>query len=207
MNDEFKIKFSSFTIHHSPLKMTNIQDQMQRVEELVQEIETWADPNIRAKTTEIIQALMSFHGAGIDRMMELTANAGAPGYAIFDEFVEDDLVGNMLLLYGLHPLDIETRIKNALEKVRPSLNLHEGNVELLSVDNGVVNLRLQGNCDGCPSSALTLKHTIEEAILQAAPDVVSIEVENLTTTTDQNGFVQISKAKAHGYTDCEISVS
>ena len=154
------------------------------------------DPNLRSKAVELVQALMDFHGAGIDRMMEITANKGAAGFAIFDEFANDDLVGNMLLLYGLHPLDIETRIKNALEKVRPSLNLHEGNVELFSVKDGVVNLRLQGNCDGCPSSALTLKHTIEEAIYAAAPDVIAIEVENLTETQDKNGFVQIGKAKS-----------
>ncbi|MGI9056625.1 MAG: NifU family protein [Pyrinomonadaceae bacterium] len=186
----------------------DISNQMQRVDELVQEIETWADPNLRSKAVELVQALMDFHGAGIDRMMDITANKGAAGFAIFDEFAKDDLVGNMLLLYGLHPLDIETRIKNALEKVRPSLNLHEGNVELLGVNEGIVNLRLQGNCDGCPSSALTLKHTIEEAIYAAAPDVVSIQVENLTEPAiqNQNGFVQIGKAKSHGYTDCEIAV-
>ncbi len=189
-------------------KTADLENQMQRVDELVQEIETWADPNLRSKAVELVQALMDFHGAGIDRMMEITANKGAAGFAIFDEFAKDNLVGNMLLLYGLHPLDIETRIKNALEKVRPSLNLHEGNVELLSVNDGVVNLRLQGNCDGCPSSALTLKHTIEEAIYNAAPDVVSIEVENLTESKSQNGFVQIGKAKAaHGYTDCEFAAS
>ena len=185
---------------------TDLTNQMERVDELVQEIENWSDPNLRSKAVELVQALMDFHGAGIDRMMEITSNMGAAGYAIFDEFAKDDLVGNMLLLYGLHPLDIEDRIKNALEKVRPSLNLHEGNVELLSVNDGVVNLRLQGNCDGCPSSALTLKHTIEEAIYAAAPDVVAIEVENLTEPKSQNGFVQIGKAKAaHGYTDCEIA--
>lgn len=186
---------------------SHLQIQMRRVDELVQEIETWTDPNLRSKAIELVQALMDFHGAGIDRMMEITANKGATGYAIFDDYAKDDLVSGMLLLYGLHPLDIEMRVKNALEKVRPSLNLHEGNVEFLGVKDGVVNLRLQGNCDGCPSSALTLKHTIEEAILQAAPDVVSIEVENLTETQDKNGFVQIGKAKAHAYTDCEFAAS
>lgn len=186
----------------------NVEQQMQRVEELVQAIETWADPNLRAKAIELVQTLMDFHGAGIDRMMEITARAGAAGYAIFDDFARDDLVGNLLLLYGLHPLEIETRIANALEKVRPSLNLHEGGVELLSVKDGIVYLRLEGNCDGCPSSALTLKHTIEEAIYAAAPDVISIEVEGVTENLNKNGFVQIiGKANGNGYTDCEISIN
>lgn len=184
---------------------THLEDQMRRVDELVGEIETWADPVLRAKAVELVQALMDFHGAGLDRMMELTAKAGAAGYAIFDDFAGDELVAHLLLLYGLHPLDIETRVAGALEKVRPSLGLHKGNVEFLGVSQGIVRLRLEGNCDGCPSSALTLKHTIEEAICRAAPEVVSIEVENLTESKDQNGFVQIGRTKSHGYTDCEFA--
>ncbi len=184
----------------------NIQNQMQRVEELVEAIETWTDPNLRAKAVELVQALMDFHGAGIDRMMEITAEKGAAGYEIFDDFAKDDLVGNMLLLYGLHPLDLETRVAAALNKVRPSLNLHEGGVELISITGGIVYLSLQGNCDGCASSAATLKLTIEEAIYAAAPDVAGIEVEGVvvpqSTQKMTNGFVQIEKS--NGYTHCEF---
>ena len=185
---------------------TNIQNQMRRVEELVQAIDTWADPNLRAQAVELVQTLMDFHGAGLDRMMELTAQAGATGYAIFDDFTKDDLVSNLLLLYGLHPLDLETRIVRALDKVRPSLNLHEGGVELLGINDGVVHLSLQGNCEGCPSSAETLKHTIEEAIYAAAPDIAAIEVEGVVTSkpASNNGFVQIEKSNGNGYTHCEF---
>ena len=186
----------------------NVQQQMQRVEELVQAIDSWADPNLRAKAVELVQTLMDFHGAGLDRMMEITANTGASGYAIFDDFARDELVGNLLLLYGLHPLDLETRIKQALDKVRPSLSLHEGDVELLGINDGIVHLSLQGNCDGCASSAATLKHTIEEAIYAAAPDVAAIEVEGvvmpLSTQKIGNGFVQIEKSNGNGYTHCEF---
>lgn len=186
----------------------HFEEQMARVEELVQAIETWADPNLRSKAIELVQTLMDFHGAGIERMMDITAKAGAAGYAVFDDFAKDGLVSSLLLLYGLHPLDIGTRVEQAIEKVRPSLNLHEGGVELLGIENGVVRLRLQGSCDGCPSSALTLKHTIEEAILAAAPDVTAIEVEGVVETAaaaTNNGFVQIGKAAT--YTDCEFAAS
>lgn len=181
------------------------QEKMQRVEELVQNIEASADPNIRSAALELVQTLMDFHGAGIERMMDITADAGAAGYAIFDDFARDDLTASLLLLYGLHPLDVETRINQAIGKVRPSLNLHEGDVELLGVNDGVVMLRLKGSCDGCPSSALTLKHTIEEAIYAAAPDVASIEVEGSTAVPDSNGFVQIGKTNGSRYTDCELT--
>jgi Fe-S cluster biogenesis protein NfuA len=58
--------------------------------------------------------------------------------------------------------------------VRPYLESHGGNVELLGIEEGVVRLQLQGSCSGCPSSAVTLKLAVEEAIHKAAPDVTEI---------------------------------
>ncbi|MEP7076077.1 MAG: NifU family protein [Acidobacteriota bacterium] len=182
------------------------QEKMERVEHLVSLIENCPDSLMRESALELVQTLMDFHGAGIERMMDITAKAGAAGYAIFDDYARDELTANLLLLYGLHPLDISDRILNAIEKVRPSLSLHEGDVELLGVDDGVVRLRLKGSCDGCPSSALTLKNTIEEAIYAAAPDVVSIEVGGVveTATGNTGGLVQIEKAREKTYTNCEF---
>ena len=91
--------------------------------------------------------------------------------------LQDDLVASLLLLYGLGILcDLETRECQALEKTRPQLRSHGGNVELIGIADGIVRLRLHGSCQGCPSSALTLKQTIEEAIFEIAPDVAAIEV-------------------------------
>ena len=106
--------------------------------------------------------------------------AGEAGAAILDACARDDVVGGLLLLHGLHPLDLEARVRQALEQVRPYLRSHGGNVELLGVGDGVVRLRLEGSCHGCPSSAVTMKQTIEEAILAKAPDVTAVEVEGLT---------------------------
>jgi Fe-S cluster biogenesis protein NfuA len=83
------------------------------------------------------------------------------------------------LLYGLHPLHLETRVSQALDQVRPYLHRHKGDVVLMGVIDGVVHLRMQGSCHGCPSSAMTLKNAIEEAIYAAAPDVAAIEVEGV----------------------------
>jgi Fe-S cluster biogenesis protein NfuA len=96
----------------------------------------------------------------------------------------------------------------AIARVRPSLSLHEGDVELLGVEDGIVRLRLKGSCDGCPSSALTLKHTIEEAIYAAAPDVAAIEVEGVAEpAAPDNGLVQITKHQAPRYTECEFTIA
>jgi Fe-S cluster biogenesis protein NfuA/nitrite reductase/ring-hydroxylating ferredoxin subunit len=157
-----------------------LHERLERIETLIQAIETFADPAARASAKEVIQTLMDLHGAGLEQMLNIVAEAGMPGEAIIDRFGRDDLVGSLLLLYGLHPLDMDTRVRMALDKARPYLKSHGGNVELLGItDDGVVRLRLEGSCHGCPSSAMTLKLTIEEGIYALAPDVAAIQVEGL----------------------------
>jgi Fe-S cluster biogenesis protein NfuA/nitrite reductase/ring-hydroxylating ferredoxin subunit len=173
--------------------------RMQQVESLIRKIENLPDPEARTSAVELVQSLMDFHGAGLDRLMEIVAEAGEAGYAIFDSFAADNLVGSLLLLYGLHPVTLETRVMQALDKVRPYLDSHGGNVELLGIDDGVVRLRLQGSCKSCPSSSMTLKLAIEEAIYAAAPDVIAIEAEGVAEQPSPTGFVQIGKSKGNGH--------
>lgn len=161
----------------------DFRQRMQKIEGLVHTIESAADPNVRASAIELMQSVMELHGAGIERMMDIafeTGKVAATGGEIIDRFAEDDLVASLLLLYDLHPLDVETRVAQALDKVRPYLDSHGGNVELLGVADGVVRLRLQGSCQSCASSAMTLKHSIEEAIYEAAPEITTIEAEPVT---------------------------
>jgi Fe-S cluster biogenesis protein NfuA/nitrite reductase/ring-hydroxylating ferredoxin subunit len=177
-----------------------LPQKMEQIEGLVRKIESLPDPEARTSAIALMQALMEFHGNGLDRMMELIAESSESGYAVFDRFAKDDLVAGLLLLYGLHPLPLETRVTQALEKVRPYLDSHGGNVELLGVDEGVVRLRMQGSCKSCPSSAMTLKLAIEEAIYAAAPDVLAIEAEGVKeeAPVSKSGFVQIGKSANAG---------
>jgi Fe-S cluster biogenesis protein NfuA/nitrite reductase/ring-hydroxylating ferredoxin subunit len=175
---------------------------MEQIEGLIRTIENLPDAAARTSALALVQALMEFHGAALDRLMEIIADAGDTGYGIFDKFAGDDIVGSLLLLYGLHPLPLETRVLQALERVRPYLDSHGGNVELLGITDGVVRLRMQGSCKSCPSSSVTLKLAIEDAIYAAAPDVVAIEAEGASAaklTTYQSGFVQIGKSPGNGH--------
>lgn len=154
--------------------------RLERLDSLLQEAERRADPAAQAWTRQIVQALLDLHGVGLERLLEHVAEAGDAGRGILDACARDDMVAGLLLLHGLHPLDLEARVRQALDQVRPYLGSHGGNVELLGVSDGIVRLRLQGSCDGCPSSAVTMKQTIEEAIYGKAPDVTAVEVEGLT---------------------------
>jgi Fe-S cluster biogenesis protein NfuA len=137
-----------------------------RIDALLDEVEA-LDPRGRDTATELAQALLDLHGEGLARIMEHCS--ALP--------VEDELVAHLLLLHGLHPVPLEQRVHGALDEVRPYLVAHGGGVELLAIDGGVVRLRLLGACHGCPSSAVTLKLAVEEAIERAAPDVERIEAE------------------------------
>src|SRR4051812_28257100 len=148
------------------------------METLLDEIESLKDPNARSKAAEVVQVLLELYGEGLARMMETVAQ-GEESERTFEAFAEDELVSHLLLLHGLHPLDVETRVVQALEEVRPYLQSHGGNVELLGIEGDVARLRMQGSCDGCPSSAMTLKLAIEEAIQKAAPDLEGIEAEGV----------------------------
>lgn len=164
---------------------------MQKIEALTGEVEAFADENARAKAIELMQLLMEYHGAAIGRVMEIVAKTGIAGSVIFNELAKDELAASLLLLYGLHPVDQETRIEQALDKVRPFLKSHGGNAELIGVEDGVVRLRMVGACNGCPSSSATLKQSIEQAIYEAAPDVIAIEAEGAVEEAKPKKFVQI----------------
>lgn len=147
---------------------------LDRIEELVQELEACSDPAAREAARRIVHELLAFHGEALGRTLELAE--GELGEAFVARLAADPKVAPALLLHGLHPDDFGKRVEGALEKVRPYLNSHGGSVELVDIEEGRVRLRLQGSCQGCPSSAETLKSSIEEAILTAAPDAAGIEV-------------------------------
>ena len=148
-----------------------------RIETLIAEMEQFEDPAVQARTREIVQALLEFHAAALANVLSTIAAGGAPGRAILDAIARDELAASILLLHDLHPDDLATRVAQALDRVRPQLHSHGGDVELLGIEDGAVRLKLKGSCHGCPSSAATLRQTIEAAIYEAAPDVSAVNVD------------------------------
>lgn len=146
-----------------------------RIDNLLEEVERLGDADARELATGIAQALLDLYGEGLAHIVEEVA-ARDDG-TLAEAFAGDELVSQLLLLHGLHPIPLEDRVRGALEEVGPYLGSHGGGVELLGIEDGVVRLALQGTCDGCPSSAATLKLAIEDAIREAAPEVAGIEAE------------------------------
>jgi Fe-S cluster biogenesis protein NfuA/nitrite reductase/ring-hydroxylating ferredoxin subunit len=142
-----------------------------RIERLLDEIERLPDAGAREKALEVVRALLDLYGAGLERIVGLAPDRAAA-------LADDELVSHLLLLHGLHPVPVEQRVIGALDEVRPYLESHGGGVELLGIGGEQVRLRLFGSCSGCPSSTMTLKLAIENAIHKAAPEIEEVVAED-----------------------------
>jgi len=165
------------------------QQRLQSIEQLLGKIEGAADPNLRTAVQELVQLVMDLHGAGLDRVLELIRATGDGSENIIQKLGRDDLVASLLVLHGLHPRSIEERVAEALDKVRPRLRTHDGAVELLSIEEGAVRLRIEAHGHGCGSTAQALKEMIEEAVFQKAPDITALVVEG---AEEKAGFVPLA---------------
>ncbi|GAA3734926.1 NifU family protein [Salinactinospora qingdaonensis] len=175
---------------------SGLNETSERVEALLAEL-AGIDPTAGERAEEVVRLLVELYGTGLEHIMATVAADGQHGSALQERLVEDDLVAGLLILHGLHPVDTTTRVQRALDRVRPYLGSHAGGVELVAVDDDTVRLRLQGNCDGCPSSAATVKLSIERAIAELAPEISAVEVEGLTTAPSYEGFVPLESVRAH----------
>jgi Fe-S cluster biogenesis protein NfuA/nitrite reductase/ring-hydroxylating ferredoxin subunit len=172
----------------------SVREASERIDALLDELGASAPPAVTARAEELVQCVMALYGEGLRRVVESLDEAGVRALA------GDEVVGNLLVLHDLHPDDVDTRVQAALERVRPYLGSHAGGVSLSGVDaNGVVRLRLEGSCDGCPSSSLTVRNAIEDAILMAAPDVVAVEAEGMVDDSTHQGqaLLQIQPFRPH----------
>ena len=70
---------------------------------------------------------------------------------------------------------MKTAVKEAIDKIRPMLQKDGGDVEFVSIEDGVVKVRLQGACAGCPMSQMTVKNGIEKFLKKEVPEVQSVE--------------------------------
>lgn len=156
------------------------KDQLQqsrKLQQLVQHAEELHDPVARALVHECLHSLLSFYGDGLARVLQVVQGCGPAGEYVFAQLIDDPAIRGLLLIHGLHPVDLPTRLNQAIEKVRPYMESHGGNVELLGLENDVARLRLQGACKTCPSSSITMELALRRAIEEACPDLMGFEVE------------------------------
>jgi Fe-S cluster biogenesis protein NfuA/nitrite reductase/ring-hydroxylating ferredoxin subunit len=144
-------------------------------------------PAALERAQQLVREVVGLYGAGLERIVQL----GDPGLA--ERLATDDLVASLLLVHGLHPHDVHRRVSDALDRVRPYLGSHGGDVDLLEVTGETVLLAFAGSCKSCPSSAVTLELAVEDAVRAAAPEITSIEV----VTAQPSGVIPAESLMAH----------
>jgi Fe-S cluster biogenesis protein NfuA/nitrite reductase/ring-hydroxylating ferredoxin subunit len=149
------------------------EELIDRVQRLTGELESITDPGARAIAEQLMAALLELYGEGLERILALVGDEAAR------EFADDGVVASLLLIHDLYPVPLEERVAEALAGVRPYMESHGGDVQLLSLEEGVATLRLSGSCDGCAASSATLELAIKKALMESAPDLLGLEVEGV----------------------------
>jgi Fe-S cluster biogenesis protein NfuA/nitrite reductase/ring-hydroxylating ferredoxin subunit len=158
-----------------------------RIQVLVEKIQGLDDPAAREMLQECLGAVLNFYGHGLERILQIIEKNGGEGRKVHEALLQDGGVGGLLLIHGLHPVPLEKRLADALDKVRPYMQSHGGDVELISLEDNFALLRLDGHCKTCPSSAVTLELAVRHAIEEACPDLSGFEVEGAIKNGVDNG--------------------
>jgi Fe-S cluster biogenesis protein NfuA len=174
--------------------MTAVRSAGARVEELLDGLRA-GPPSGALAAEELVGLLVGLYGGGLAAIVELLGEQGDTGAVVLAAMADDPRIEGLLLLHDLHPLDVDTRIQRALDRVRPYLGSHAGGVQYLGVTGGVARLRLEGSCDGCPSSTVTVELAIRGAVEDAAPEVTEVVVEGVAAAPEP-ALLQIGRRPA-----------
>ena len=128
--------------------------------------------DVRALAHSVLETIDAIHREGLSRTAALLDH-----HDLLRLAAKDPAIAELLDLYDLVPISEEAQVELALESVRPYIQSHGGQLEVLSVQAGIVRVRLAGSCAGCSGSAMTLKRGVESALKEHYPGFVAMEAE------------------------------
>lgn len=166
------------------------QEQIRQLGKLVTQFDELPDSPPKIAGRELVQLLMDVHGRGLERVMEIVFDSGNLAPGIIDKLGQDSIVGNLLLLYSLHPDGLEARVQKAVDRIRPRLRKLSCAIELESIDEGTVQVRLATSAHSCGSSTKDLRSIVGDGMYEFAPDVTSLEILGLEEPAPV-GFVSV----------------
>jgi len=172
------------------MNTNEFQARIEEIDRLVQRVSALEDQEARGAALDLLQSSMDLHGAALSRMVEVLSQSGESGRTVLAKLGSDPLMCGLLVLYGVHPLTLEQRVRRALERLSPQLRKQNASVELIGLDETVARLRIEGSGHGCGSSLEAVKSLVQQAVLEAAPEVVEVVVESPPAAA--SGFVPLS---------------
>ena len=136
---------------------------IQRIEALIGQVEALTDPDTRSTVRELVSAILEYHSEGLGRVLEIIQDP-----VLIHALGRDPVAGSLLLLYGLHPEDFETRVRRAVDGIP--------HVQLLSTEDQIVRLRALG-------SGPVSKEAVEQVVFAAAPEAAAVEIDGLAPSS------------------------
>lgn len=133
------------------------------------------DPAARKEALALKTAIEDFHKVGLTKIVQ-RLKADPRGKELLFELVDEPSVYALFAMHGIVRADTTTQVLRVLDMVRPYMQSHGGNVELDRVEGDTVYVRLQGACNGCSMSAVTLREGVEEALINQIPEINYVEV-------------------------------
>lgn len=183
-------------------------DPTQRLQALLVALESTRDDQTRQAAQQLVQAVLELHGAALADMLALVREAGTqPADTLLPRFASNPRVAALLLLHDLHPQDLETRARKAIERLRPVFGVRGVRADLVATAPGMVRVRVtaSGQKTQRPAAA-EIRHDIEAALLTAAPDVAEVVIDGIETTSAATEvYVPLSAVMSHGKAPATIS--
>jgi len=172
---------------------------VERVQELQAALDSAGASATRDLAEELVATVVQMYGIGLERIVGALIQDGEHGERIAVGLTDDPLVATLMLIHDLHPVPLADRVQAALDSVRPYMESHGGNVELLGLENGIARIHLRGSCSDCSASSVTLELAIKQALEDAAPDLEGLEVEGMAPqTVGGNGLPMVTGSAPTG---------
>jgi Fe-S cluster biogenesis protein NfuA len=129
----------------------------------------------RGDAEELVRIISSLYGEGLRRILRvLHDRLGEDAQVAIEAACADPVIASLLITHGLHPVPLEDRVRRALDAVREELRRKGGDAQLMSADENVVSVRIDGMSDLVP--------IVERAVYASAPEVLEVRAVGQTVS-------------------------
>ncbi len=154
----------------------SLRGASQRLDTILRELDAHPDPGVGRRLREAVALLLDVHGEGLARVMALGSDAALGGAALVARLADDAIVGPLLVVHRLHPYVMEVRAARALDRLRPQIAANGCRAAIAEIGDGRVRVTLEGGARLADAGAL--RRTIEERLIEAAPELTAVVIEN-----------------------------
>lgn len=164
-------------MNDAEVQAQDAEEMIAQLNALVEELEHYPDSDVREKALDLVQIILELYGEALRRIIQAVESLPLKDQVV-SRLLDDEVIRAILAIHGLLPSALRERVAAALDELRKGLISQGADVELISVEDGVARLRLIRSGKGAPRVEI-LKSEIEKNLMEAAPDLLGVEVEGL----------------------------